>query len=268
MKLSEVYALLDGAAPKALSDEYVQRYGAYDNSGLLVNTGREVTAIVFTLDLTNEAVDEAIRIGAQLIVTHHPVIYGKIDRLSVESPLTSKIVRCLCNGISIVSMHLNLDMAIGGIDESLQEGLLLAVERAGGKAERIEGLMHPLSQGGYGRVCYANGISAAALKRGLEEEFSATVTMVGNGEQLKRIVSFCGAGVDEGSIAYAVQTGADAMLSADWKHHLIVAAREAGMTVIQLSHYASEIYGFKKYYERIRQAIGLPCVLVTQDEMA
>ena len=54
MKLSEVYALLDGAAPKALSDEYVQRYGAYDNSGLLVNTGREVTAIVFTLDLTND----------------------------------------------------------------------------------------------------------------------------------------------------------------------------------------------------------------------
>lgn len=268
MKLSEVYAVLNEAAPKALSDEYVQRYGAYDNSGLLIDTGKDVTAVVFTLDLTEEAVNRAIEMGAQLIVTHHPVIYGKINHLCVDEPQGKKMIRCLSRGISIVSMHLNLDVVNGGIDESLQKGILLAAKRVGGEAQAIEGCMQPVSCGGYGRMTMVNGASLEVLKKGLREEFSADVRSVGEKQEVNKIASFCGAGVDEGTIAYAAANGADVMISADWKHHLILAAREAGMAVIQLSHYASEIYGFRNYYERMRQAIGLPCELVTQDEMA
>lgn len=260
--------MLDGVAPKALSDEYVQNYGAYDNSGLLIDTGRDVTAVVFTLDLTMEAIDAAVERGAQLIVTHHPVIYGKIDHLAVGEPLGKKIIRCLEQGISIVSMHLNLDVACGGIDESLQQGLLLAVNRAGGDAKGQEGVMQRVSCGGYGRISTTGGVSTKALCAAIEEEFSTKLVVVENAEQVNKIASFCGAGVDEGTIAYAASMGADAMLSSDWKHHLILLAREAGMTVMQMPHYASEIYGFKKYYERMRQLLGMDCVLVTQDELA
>ena len=60
MKLNEIYKVLDEVAPKALSDEYCARFHAYDNSGVLVDTGEEIENILFALDLTNGAIDEAI----------------------------------------------------------------------------------------------------------------------------------------------------------------------------------------------------------------
>ena len=81
MKLSEIYKIADAIAPKALSDEYCRTCGAYDNSGLLVEASEEIVGIIFSLDLTNSAIDKAIETGANLIITHHPVIYGKIDHV-------------------------------------------------------------------------------------------------------------------------------------------------------------------------------------------
>ena len=60
MKLSEIYKIADTIAPKALSDEMCQNYGWYDNSGILVNTDEDINGILFSLDLTMAAVDEAI----------------------------------------------------------------------------------------------------------------------------------------------------------------------------------------------------------------
>ena len=84
MRLSEIYKILDEIAPKALSDEYCAKYGAYDNSGILVDVGEDVTSILFTLDLTNASIAHAKEIGANLIVTHHPVIYGKIGNIRAD----------------------------------------------------------------------------------------------------------------------------------------------------------------------------------------
>ena len=59
MKLNEFYQVADGFAPKALSDEYCKRYGAYDNSGILVATGDEITSVLFSLDLSLNAIEKA-----------------------------------------------------------------------------------------------------------------------------------------------------------------------------------------------------------------
>ena len=74
MKLNEIYALLDAPAPRALSEEYCAKYGAYDNSGVLIDTGADIGKILFSLDLSAAAVREAEKAGANLIVTHHPAI--------------------------------------------------------------------------------------------------------------------------------------------------------------------------------------------------
>ena len=84
-------------------------------------------------------------------------------------------------------------------------------------------------------------------------------------KKVNRVASFCGSGADEGSVAFAVRNGADVMISSDYKHHVLALALEVGLSVITLTHYASEEYGFKKYYEKIRQQVGLPCYFHADD---
>ncbi len=262
MKLIEVYQIANGLAPKALSDEYCAAFGAYDNSGLLIEACQEVKGILFTLDLTNRAIDEAEKAGCNLIITHHPVIYGKISDIKQSDCklLGGKLIRCIQKGISVISMHLNLDTANGGIDESMALGL-------GQTQDAV--LMHPLSAGGYGRVYPVAGITLAKLVQRVEDTFSAKrVIYYGDKErEINKIASFCGAGADEESIAFAKREGADAVISADFKHHLLITAVELGMAVIIMTHYASENYGFRKYYEKIRRQVEIPCVYHTDEDL-
>ena len=133
MRLDEFYKIADAVAPKALSDEFCAKYNAYDNSGILVDVGEEITGILFSLDLTDAAIEEAIEQNANLIITHHPTIYGKIGKIcdEGEGTLGGKLVQCIRNGISVISMHLNLDTAPDGIDESLMQGIALCAETNG-----------------------------------------------------------------------------------------------------------------------------------------
>lgn len=271
MKLSEVYKIADEIAPKRLSDEFCRTAGAYDNSGLLVEACEEVTGIVFTLDLTNAAIDKALACGANLIITHHPVIYGKIDHICLgdKTLLGGKLVQCIQAGISVISMHLNLDVAKGGIDESLMEGILLAAGETEGAGMRSVAIQHPVEDGGYGRVYDVKGVSLRSLADGIKKVFTTqNVFAYGNLDgTITRIASFCGAGTDERSILYAKEMGAQVMISSDFKHHLIQLLVESGMSVIVLTHYASEQYGFEKYYKKIRERLEIPCVYHTEDKL-
>jgi putative NIF3 family GTP cyclohydrolase 1 type 2 len=91
------------------------------------------------------------------------------------------------------------------------------------------------------------------------------VLVYGGEKTVRRVVSCCGAGVDEGSILFAEKSGADVFISSDFKHHLLSMAMEKGMGVIVLTHYSSENYGFEKYYKKICQRLRVPCVYHTEN---
>ena len=265
MKLNEIYKIADEIAPKALSDEYCARFGAYDNSGVIVNTGEEIEKILFCLDLTDGAIDEALFVGAKLIITHHPAIYGKISCLSIEDALGEKLTKCIKNGISVVSMHLNLDCAVGGIDESLMNAVKIATgtQQAGDVS-----VMHLLSNGGYGRVYEVKTATAEVVAKGLQKELRSDKILVYNAEKkIERLANFCGSGCDEEGIAFALEQGADGVISSDFKHHVLTMAVEMGMAVIVLTHYASENYGMKKDYEKIREQIPIPGAYHTDENL-
>lgn len=274
MKLCEIYNAVNEIAPKSLSDEYCQRYGAYDNSGVLVDTGEDIVGVVCSLDLSDRAIEKAMQEKANLIITHHPAIYGKISSLCIDDPrLTGgKLVRCLKAGISVLSMHLNLDAAVDGIDESLMQGIVRSTGKTMGAGTGLNqnvAVLHPLTGGGYGRVYEVPCVSFDVLCAGIKKEFSTQrLIAYGNGARdVKKVASFCGAGVDEQAIAFALQMGADVIISADFKHHLITMATELGLSVIALTHYASEHYGFEKFYNKIRQRIDVPCVCHTDENL-
>lgn len=270
MKLSEIYQIVDSIAPKRLSDTYCKMYGAYDNSGLLVEACEEVQGILFTLDLTNAAIDEALERNVNLIITHHPVIYGKIGSICMgdEKLLGEKLIRCAKNEISVISMHLNLDVAKGGIDESLMDGIYASASKTKGACMRSDIKIHaPVEEGGYGRCYDIPTISLGELAEEMKKEFS-TQRIVVYGDvtkQITRVASFCGAGGDEEGVLYAKREGADVVVSADFRHHVVALAVESGMALLVMTHYASENYGFKNYYEKIRQQVQIPCVYHTDD---
>ena len=267
MKLSKIYEIINTIAPKTLSDEYCANYGAYDNSGILVDAGEEIDKIVFSLDFSLSAIKKAVEEGAQLIVTHHPAIYGKISEICVDSfnPLGEKLNLCIKNGVSVISMHLNLDCVKDGIDESLQKGLLNATKTASATTK----IMHPVANGGYGRVYQVNEIDFETLAENIQKEFSTKRLSVykNNARPIKKIASFCGAGADEETLRFAIEQKADIIISSDFKHYILAWAREKGLSVIALTHYASENYGYYQFYKKISQNLSTPCIYCTDEEL-
>lgn len=257
MKVEDVFAFLEKeVAPVALSDEFCAKNKMYDNSGIIINCGGEVKGALFTLDLTDKAVEMAKASGFNLIVTHHPAIFGGITRFDLtDSPQSKTLAECMNKGISVISMHLNFDAAPQGIDYYLCKGL-------GGDSAEIAA---PLSCGGYGRVYSVAPISFKDFVEKVKKEF-ATEKVITYGEENKkvsRVASFCGAGCDDYNMRFAANGGADVFVSSDMKHHEILALTQRGIAVIVLTHYASENYGFEKIYLKIKDGLKVKSAYFT-----
>lgn len=249
MLLKKIYERVDRIAPFALSKEECERFGHYDNSGILLDCGREIGKILFSLDLSAAAVKEAKRQGADLVITHHPAIFAPLRSLSEEEG--RNVLACAMAGISVLSAHLNLDCAEGGIDESLMRGL-------GG--ENALAVMETLSSGGYGRVFLREKTALFDFVSQIKRTFGTDRVIFYGDREAERVASFCGAGFDEKALRFAHENGADTLVSSDAKHHLIAEALERGLNVVLLTHYAAESYGFFRFYENMRADVGIPCV--------
>lgn len=254
MTLQELYGVLEReVAPKSLSDEYCAKYDAYDNSGILIDCGKDVEKVLFALDFSAVALERAIEFGANVIVTHHPVIYGKIGNLRVSDPAGKNLLTAIRHDISIISMHLNFDCAKEGIDHWLMRGV------NGG--EDVKGkILEPLqAEGcGYGRVFnLTRAVTASELCENMNAIFQAEKTICYNGDKnVRRAVVFCGAGASESGVIESAKNGADVIVSSDFKHHIITMALEYGMAVIVPTHYAAECYGFEKIYQKVKEKIA------------
>ena len=102
-------------APLPLQDDF-------DNAGLQIGlTEAEVAGVLLCLDVTEAVVDEAITLGCNLIVSHHPVIFKPLKRITGSNYVERSILKALANGIAIYSAHTNLDNAPGGVNFRIAE---------------------------------------------------------------------------------------------------------------------------------------------------
>ncbi|MGN0806199.1 MAG: Nif3-like dinuclear metal center hexameric protein [Candidatus Coproplasma sp.] len=252
MKVEEVLHILEERiAPVALSDEFCAKYKMYDNSGIIINCGKSVTGAMFSLDFSEAAVDKAIGKGYNLIITHHPAIYGGISRIDITKDSKSRAIEsCIRNGISVISMHLNFDVAPQGIDHYLMKGL-------GGESCQV---CAPVTGGGYGRVYKVEPTSVKQFMKKVCAEFK-THRAVYHGDEsitISKIGSFCGAGCDDTNMRFASENGCNLFVSSDLKHHEIAELVESGIGVLELTHYSAECYGFNRIYENVKESIKIP----------
>ncbi len=246
MKLKHVYDLVDSLAPFALSREYCEKHDGYDNSGILLDCGKDVTDVMFSLDLSPEAAARAKAAGADCIVTHHPAIYSPLHALRADGE-GAEMLACAQCGISVVSAHLNLDCARGGIDDCLMRGL-------GG--ERAEATLYSLTDGGYGKVFRVEEQDFSSFVSRVQDAFCTARTVAYGSGRVKKVASFCGAGTDEDTVKFALEQGADTFVSSEGKHHHIAALIGRGLNVLMLTHYAAEQYGFSRFYENMKKILS------------
>src|SRR5689334_11051717 len=106
---------LERLAPSSLALEW-------DNVGLLVGeSNRAVNKALIALDATDQVVEEAVTKGADLIITHHPVIFHPVKRVTDQTVLGRRLLKLIKNNISVYSAHTNLDIANGGVNDVLFE---------------------------------------------------------------------------------------------------------------------------------------------------
>ncbi|MBQ0099494.1 MAG: Nif3-like dinuclear metal center hexameric protein [Firmicutes bacterium] len=241
--IDNVFSVLDKYAPLSLSKKMIES-GEYDNSGILIKDHDEVKGVLFTLDLSILSVKKAKRLKCDTIVTHHPAIYTPLKNLSKDSSLSSPVLFAIKNKINVISMHLNLDVANGGIDQCLCEGL-------GAKKWKI--LSYLDEEHGYGREFNIKDIKFYEYLKQIEKEFN-TNKLISYGSRrsiVKNVASFCGAGGSYAEKEVLNNTlKADTIITSDLQHHDIKYFIESGKKIIVIPHYVSENYGFKKYYER------------------
>lgn len=227
MTAKEVYDFLDSAAPFASQD-------GFDNSGLLVGSAdAEVRKIAVCLDITNAIIEESAKNGADLIVSHHPVIFKGIKKLDMNSP----VYRLAALGITAVCLHTPIDMARGGISDMMLElmGFGSAVN-----APVLDIIDHK-SGLGYGRIAALdNAVTADELAAMAKKAFKCTsVKYTDGGKPIKTVALSSGAGNDE--VYTCIERGIDALITGDVKHHGFVDASIAGLTVIDAGHYHTEV---------------------------
>lgn len=119
MKIKDICALLEEFAPPALQE-------SYDNSRLLLgNSNSEVTGVLVSLDVTEEVIDEAIENNCNMIVAHHPLIFGSIKSITGKNYVERTIIKAIKHDVAVYAMHTNLDNVLNGVNGKIADRLNL-----------------------------------------------------------------------------------------------------------------------------------------------
>ena len=222
--VQKIYEEMQRMAPLELAE-------SWDNPGLLVDCGREVSRVLVTLDITPEVVEEAAAGGCELIVSHHPVIFSPLKKLTPRD-VSFQLVQ---KGISAICMHTNLDAAEGGVNDVLADLFSIRQRTAFadgcGRVGDIDPITVPelaaLAQHKLAALCNAPDTGAA-----VQVKFADT------GKPVHRLAVISGAG---GSLfAEAIAEGADCLLTGEANHHHALDAKRLGLSLIAAGHYATE----------------------------
>lgn len=219
--VNEIFCRLCAIAPLDLQCDY-------DNSGFLAGRrNAPVNRVLLSLDVTDEVIEEAVECGAQLIVSHHPLIWDALKSVTDEDVQNEKLLRIIEKGIAVISMHTNLDIAEGGVNDVL-------ISLLGAKCE---GTFEPEGCGRRGRLVAPMPMSEfLPLCKG--RLCSNGLRYYDSGRSVENIAVLGGSG--GGSLYDAYKCGCDTLITADVKYSTFLLARQLGINLIDGDHFCTE----------------------------
>ena len=249
MKVKEIISAIEEFAPLSIQE-------GWDNSGLCVGSPEdEVTSVLLALDCTPELVDEAVSCGADMIVTHHPLIFKGLKKISVEDQVGEAVVKAIRAGISIYAAHTSADKVLAGVSGAM-------AARLGLKNVRI------LDEDGEGTGLGTIGdfdspMTAEEAVNFVKERFSLKTMRTSRPvEGLVSRVAMCG-GSGGSLISAAKAAGADLYISGDISYHNFFTEKD--FMIMDIGHYESEIEIVDILFSLIKKKFPTFAVRITQN---
>ncbi|MCR5329547.1 MAG: Nif3-like dinuclear metal center hexameric protein [Saccharofermentans sp.] len=204
----------------------------YDNVGLIAGDREKVvSAIVVSLDLTSKAIATAKSCGANLIVTHHPIIFGGIKALTMDDYVGRTLVELIKSGISVISCHTNLDLT----DEfgNLAIAELLGVTDAKHLDGAVCGVVYELDSN--------EPVTLKQYCQKVAQDLKCSGLITINDPQNRVSKVFIqGGSFDEDSVDAILKNNVDTVISGEIKHHVCVGLGQMGVNTIIAGHSATE----------------------------
>ena len=252
--IKDICDVLDELAPTRLAEDW-------DNVGLLVgDADASAERLMTCLTVTPESADEAIERRVDLIVSHHPLPFRPLKRLTTDQTSSRLLWNLIRSGISIYSPHTGFDSAGDGINQMLAEKIELT------KIEPIEPMVDDPDSLGAGRMGNLENQTVGSLVTKLKTGLGLQrIQIVGTPDQhVTRAAIACGSG---GSfLAKSLRAGCDAFLTGEATFHTCLEAKARGVALILVGHYASERFAVESLAEKLGQAFSDCEVWASQKE--
>ena len=248
-KVKDVTQVIEGFAPLSIQEKW-------DNSGLCIGSpDAPVSSVLFGLDCTPELVDEAIECGADMIVTHHPLIFSGLKKISPDDMVGEAVFKAIKAGISIYAAHTNADKVIAGVSGAMAAKLGL---------KNIEILSEDGEGTGLGVVGeLPEPMTAQQMLEMVKERFALKTVKASKpveGEITK--VAMCG-GSGGSLISAAKAAGAQLYISGDISYHNFFTPE--GFMLMDIGHYESEIEIVDILFSLVKKNFPTFAVRITQN---
>lgn len=230
VKIKDVMDIIEGLAPTYLAEDW-------DNCGLLVGDDtKEVNKIMVALEPSMMVINEAIQNKVDLLITHHPLMLSKINKITTASVEGKKLLKLIENNMGLYAAHTNLDKAPKGLNHYLAEAISLKNSKV---LSPIPGEVN--DKAGLGRIGdLETALTLEELGKKLQEILALKgLDYVGEKDRLvKKAALVTGSGLSE--LDKAIKQGADVFITGDIKYHNAVYAKEMGIALIDVTHFGSE----------------------------
>lgn len=248
MKINDIIGVIEDFAPLDLQEEY-------DNSGLVIgDREKEVVKVLIAVDVTEDVVDEAIREGAGLIISHHPIIFNPIRYITTDDLRGELLLKIIRNDIAVYAAHTNVDNADESIAREFLEGL---------DAENIcpmvdcSGIYGSLSK----PLTFGQLIEKIRAYTG-----DSNIKTIGNFEDIVEEISFLN-GANGNSEDLLVQAGSlsDVMITSEVRYHIASMAKQLDINIIELGHFESEKCFMELICRKLKEKIKAAEILISKE---